>query len=486
MRSIYQVPFTALGMGAAFTVLWGVADPVAAHAEVRMYTGVGKCAMGDLVSPAQAKNYAREMAMQNAREQAGVYLTNYTRTTNTRLTENEITAIANNITELVGDVSYTQIPGEVNGVPVVVYTATLQANVDTDGIQKYLERNETDRAFIVRESNTTKKEIDDNLAKIEDLNQRYNKAESEKEKENIRKDFKETDESLLALQKNNEGMARYYQKDYDGAIPLFRKAIEISPTYATPWNNLSTIYNKLGNTEKAIECSRKAIDLVPDYAPPWANLGASYNAKGNYEKAIECCRKALDIDPQYATAWNNLGFAYEASGSLDKAIECYRKAASIAPENGTYWYNLGDAYEKSGNRDEAVKCYHRTVECSPDHVKAWNNLAGVYGDLGDYDKAVEYYNKAIAIEPDNALLWSNLGYTHEEAGNYGEALECSRKACELEPNNAVRWVLLGLVYYRLEQYAEGLEVANKALELDPTNEECQIMKDVFQQKVNEG
>ena len=62
MRSIYQVPFTALGMGAAFTGLWGVADPVAAHAEVRMYTGVGKCAMGDLVSPAQAKNYAREMA----------------------------------------------------------------------------------------------------------------------------------------------------------------------------------------------------------------------------------------------------------------------------------------------------------------------------------------------------------------------------------------------------------------------------------------
>ena len=68
----------------------------------------------------------------------------------------------------------------------------------------------------------------------------------------------------------------------------------------------------------------------------------------------------------------------------------------------------------------------------------------------------------------------------------GEALECSRKACELEPNNAVRWVLLGLVYYRLEQYAEGLEVANKALELDPTNEDCQKMKDVFQQKVNEG
>ena len=137
MKTIHQIPFAALGMGAAFTVLWGVADPMAVFAEVKMYTGVGKCAMGDLVSPAQTKNHAREMAMQNAKEQAGVYLTNYTRTTNTRLTENEIAAITNNITELVGDVSYTQTPGEVDGVPVVVYTATLQANVDTEGIRDY-------------------------------------------------------------------------------------------------------------------------------------------------------------------------------------------------------------------------------------------------------------------------------------------------------------------------------------------------------------
>ena len=30
MKTIHQIPFAALGMGAAFTVLWGVADPVAA------------------------------------------------------------------------------------------------------------------------------------------------------------------------------------------------------------------------------------------------------------------------------------------------------------------------------------------------------------------------------------------------------------------------------------------------------------------------
>ncbi len=35
MQIIHQAPLAAIGMGAAFTVLYGVADPMAAFAEVR-------------------------------------------------------------------------------------------------------------------------------------------------------------------------------------------------------------------------------------------------------------------------------------------------------------------------------------------------------------------------------------------------------------------------------------------------------------------
>ena len=118
MQIINPIPFAALGMGAAFTVLWGVADPVAAFAEVRTYTGVGVCTIGDIGTPDQAKNFAKEKALLNAREQAGVYLATYTRTSGTKLAANEISAITNNITSVVGEVKYSTTPGEVNGQPV--------------------------------------------------------------------------------------------------------------------------------------------------------------------------------------------------------------------------------------------------------------------------------------------------------------------------------------------------------------------------------
>ena len=50
MQSRYQIPLVALGTGAAFTVIFGVANPMEAYAEVRTYTGT--CAIGDIGTPA--------------------------------------------------------------------------------------------------------------------------------------------------------------------------------------------------------------------------------------------------------------------------------------------------------------------------------------------------------------------------------------------------------------------------------------------------
>ena len=47
MQIIHQAPLSALGLGAAFTVIWGVADPMAAFAEVRVIEADGYYIMGD-------------------------------------------------------------------------------------------------------------------------------------------------------------------------------------------------------------------------------------------------------------------------------------------------------------------------------------------------------------------------------------------------------------------------------------------------------
>ena len=65
-----------LGAGAAFTSLWGVADPMAVHAAIKVVEADGYYIMGDgpEENQAVAKERARADAKRAASEQAGIYV----------------------------------------------------------------------------------------------------------------------------------------------------------------------------------------------------------------------------------------------------------------------------------------------------------------------------------------------------------------------------------------------------------------------------
>ena len=62
---------------------------------------------------------------------------------------------------------------------------------------------------------------------------------------------------------------------------------------------------------KEIECCRKAIELAPKYATPWNNMGTAYYHLGNYQKAVECFRKAVELEPGDKVFQRNLEIAKE-------------------------------------------------------------------------------------------------------------------------------------------------------------------------------
>lgn len=417
MRTIHQIPFAALGLGAAFTVLWGVADPVAVHAEVKTYTGVGKCTMGDLVTPAQAKNYAREMAMQNAKEQAGVYLASYTSVANTKLTAKEITAISNNITEMVGVVTYTQTAGEVNGMPVVVYTATLQANVDTEGIQRYLAKEETERYAIVRQDETVQKDLKESLTRVEKLNEQYQRAESEEKKEQLSREYSEADKKLLAVQKVEKGNACYYKGDYQGAIEAFDEALLLDPKYSSAYNNRACAYSKLGR----------------------------------YDQAIEDCNEALAIDSKDAVAYYNRGNLYYDKGDNDRAIADHDTAISLNPKYFEAYNNRGNAYAHKGNYTHAISDYSRALVLNPDFATAYCNRGSVYIDTGEYDRAIADLDQALALSPTDADVYYGRALAYARNGNYDRAKADCQKALELKPDDANAKVLM----QRIEEAENG-------------------------------
>ena len=405
MQIIHQAPLAALGLGAAFTVIWGVADPMAAFAEVRVIEADGYYIMGDgpEENAAVAKERARADARRAASEQAGLYVAGMTEVKKGKLTRDEIRTISAAVLEVKED----NVTPEVLGGTVIQYHCHMKAVVDTGSITDQLRQDREEFAKSVRRNEELEADLARVNAELAELKERY-KTASESQKQEINREVKRNEDEFTAVQWNEKGHKYNNQGDYRQAIECLRKAIELDPKLATPWNNMGYAYGELGDYNKEIKCCQKAIELDPKYAMPWSNMGTAYGNLGDYNKAIECFRKAIELDPKDAYSWNNMGYAYGELGDNNKTIECYHKAIELDPTFAVPWYNMGCTYGEMGEYNKSIECHRKAIELNPKDAAPWNDMGTAYYHLGNYPKAVECLRKAVEFEPESERYQRNL------------------------------------------------------------------------------
>ena len=194
MQIIRSVSFAALGLGAAFTVVYGVADPMAAFAEVRQVDVTGRYFIGEVTENfAEARERAHEDALRMAAEQVSVLVESYSESHNMELTKDEIQTIAAAILS-VKDTQYSYDTDSENHITVLCH---ILATADSDAIT----------ADMLRERNPIRRE-----AQI---------AEYEKVlKDNLWKDTnrEKTFQELVKLDANNLVAVQYaYARTYSEA-----------------------------------------------------------------------------------------------------------------------------------------------------------------------------------------------------------------------------------------------------------------------------
>ncbi|MFA5856288.1 MAG: tetratricopeptide repeat protein [Candidatus Pacearchaeota archaeon] len=104
-------------------------------------------------------------------------------------------------------------------------------------------------------------------------------------------------------EKANSNASSFFQEGkIQEAIKGYNTSIELSPSYANPYINLSILFRKAGDLEKSIEFSTKATELAPTNKIAWYQKAAGLSNIGNIREAKECLEKALYFDPEYESA----------------------------------------------------------------------------------------------------------------------------------------------------------------------------------------
>lgn len=103
------------------------------------------------------------------------------------------------------------------------------------------------------------------------------------------------DDNLLSKQKSDEAWKFLCKNDFDSAIKLCDKALELNPDNFFAYNNRGRAYYNLRQYERAIQDFNKAIELNPNDGYAYNNRGCSYKALGKDLKANNDFAKAKEL-----------------------------------------------------------------------------------------------------------------------------------------------------------------------------------------------
>jgi len=149
----------------------------------------------------------------------------------------------------------------------------------------------------------------------------------------------------------------------------FRKAIELSPNYATAyhWYSFYLSFDPERRGE-ALEYGKKAVELNPHSSVIGTNLAQVYDLMGDDELAVAVIDKVLDIDPGFAYAHLVRARSLSGLGRHADAIPSARRAVELDPGSPFHHFYLVNSLLEIEAIDEARAAFADMREALPNHL----------------------------------------------------------------------------------------------------------------------
>jgi tetratricopeptide (TPR) repeat protein len=285
------------------------------------------------------------------------------------------------------------------------------------------------------------------------------------------------------------GALHYAERDYDNAIRVFDRTLEIDDhdTFALQWRAAALRKKaklagaKLTEAEQAVD---EALKKVPYSTQLWDECGWLAFEKGEYEAAIKAFEKAYELDPYLI----NKQFAKVETLLIlkrsDDALEVFKKLEQQFPNDAELVEQLCWFYIRTGQYELAHEQARRLRHRHPHSALAFNAEGGAELALRNYEQAVTAFSNAIKEVDYEPAYYVNLALALiRQVKTRGElapedkpkqeqlidqAKTNCRKALKLDPYCAKAYGCLGVIAYKQEAFLDAESYFKKSIEVSPT------------------
>ncbi|MBQ3443284.1 MAG: hypothetical protein IJG33_08570, partial [Selenomonadaceae bacterium] len=363
------------------------------------FSASGEYLMSDYDTPEIAEEIALDFAKQNAAEQAGIYLENYSRSIDSELDEDEIKTVASSKVEVL--TKNIMRKNQSNGR--ILLRADIKAMVDISELDNFLAQEREQRQMAIqryKEMQTMNKKIKQDIeafqAKLAVIKEEVKDDDLQVEQERINREFLSNQQMI-------------FHPD---------KAIELNPKNAFAYVSYRVV--KIGDT-----ATQSISDLLKD---------AEENRDKNFPAEIKNLTKAIILEPTDSTFYVLRGLNYVASGSNYKGIVALKQLHNLR-------HNLNEDFTQDINQAKVLKLhdynraladYTTAIELAPRNGSAYRHRGHLYKEIERYSEAVEDYQLALKVDEKNFDMsdYMELRDVCEKLKNYPFAIEAYTKVIE--------------------------------------------------------
>jgi adenylate cyclase len=262
--------------------------------------------------------------------------------------------------------------------------------------------------------------------------------------------------SIQNVATSNAGAYDYYlrgrsymftmtQRDYEHAIAMFQKAIQLDEKYALAYAGIADAHSYMyryadaskHNVEQAQVFSARAIEMDPDSAEARASRGLALFINEKYPEAEREFKLAIDLNPNLFEAYYYSGLAYTSQSDFERAADMYLKAIEVSPTDYQPVIFLAQAYSSLGRKHDEMKArlasielIERHIEMNPHDTRALCIGANQLSNVGEVDQGLAMAEEALVRGENEPLVLYNIACFFALKGETDRSIELLKRALE--------------------------------------------------------
>ncbi len=204
---------------------------------------------------------------------------------------------------------------------------------------------------------------------------------------------------LLVLSLNKQGKIHHIQGEFEQAIQIYERLIEIVPENADNWRRIIALVRiDMGQTEAGLDELRAQAVAHPEDFRLWLAIGLECEALGRLDEAEESLQRALShaTTPDDKTeGYLSLFDFYRAQGRVDEALAAWDQAWAAHGHDPGYVFPLYQMMQEAGDL-ERTREYLRQEKNPLRKGLYWGLLAA---SEGKPDEAIKHWKRVAKRDP---------------------------------------------------------------------------------------